>query len=65
MEKQHGGRKGKRINPLTAQRNASPGPGRMNPTVQRPGSNSSIGKPLLLIYISLVKQFKFKQFSLA
>ena len=29
--KQHEGRKGKWINPLTAQRNAEPGPGRMNP----------------------------------
>ena len=48
--KQHGERKGKWINPLTVQRNAKPGPGRMNPTVQRPGSNSSLGELLLLIY---------------
>ena len=34
--KQHGGRKGKRINPLAAQRNAQPGPECMNTTVQRP-----------------------------
>ena len=48
--KQHGERKVERINPLTIQRNADPGPGHMNPTVQRPGSNSSIGELLLLIY---------------
>ena len=48
--KQHGGRKGKRINPLTAQNDAYPGPGRMNPKDQRPGSISSIGELLLLIY---------------
>ena len=47
--KQHGGRKGERINPLTVQRHASTGPGRMNPPVQWPGSNCSIGELLLLI----------------
>ena len=48
--KQHGVCKGKRINLLTAQRNAQPGPGRMNPMIERPGSNNSIEKQLLLIY---------------
>ena len=48
--KQHGGRKGERTSPLTVQRHAKQGPGRMNPTAQRPGSNSSIEELLLLLY---------------
>ena len=41
--KQHDGRKGMRINPLTAKRNAQPGPGRMSLVAQRSGSTVRSG----------------------
>ena len=48
--KQHGGCAVRRINRMTSQQRASPDAGWKNPMSQRPGSNSSVRKLLLLIH---------------
>ena len=59
--KQHGGRKGVRIKPLTVQHHAQLGPRSMNPTVQRPGKKSLIGELLMLIYKGGFYRWEWKQ----
>ena len=58
---QDGGRKGEQMNPLTVQHNTELDPWRMNPKIQRPGSNSSNGELLLLIYKCGFYRWEIKQ----